>query len=246
MRTLIGASTRAVISSVATAAFAAVALASWDIALAIMVVLVLLFAWGWPQLLALPAFTGTRVLLLVVAAAAFAAVWLTGDLTALTLVGALAVVAAFVREFARRDGRPRLIESLAASATGIVVVVSAAGWVAVGEGPLQLTVVLTAAVTLAAGSACAALHLPPWPHAIVTILAATGIGIGAGFVLPDELGYVVSGLVGFAAGLLSAALHALLGRYPSAGRPAAAVAAAVLPVAVVGIPVYVLLRFFLV
>ncbi|TGO05680.1 hypothetical protein [Serinibacter arcticus] len=245
MRTLIGASTRAVISSVATAAFAAVALVSWDAALAIMVVLVLVFAWGWPQLLALPAFTGTRVLLALTAVAAFAAVWFSGDLRHLTLVAALAVVAAFVREFARRDGRPRLIESLAASAAGIVVIVSAAGWVAIGDGPEQLTVVLTAGVALAAGAACAAIHLPPWPHAILTIVAATVVGVGGGYFLP-EVGYVVAGLIGFSAGLLSAALHALLGRYPSAGRPAAALAAAVLPVAVVGIPVYVLLRFFLV
>lgn len=245
MRTLIGASTRAVISSVATAAFAAVALASWDAALAIMALLVLVFAWGWPQLLALPAFTGTRVLLALVAVAAFAAVWFSGDLRHLTLVAALAIVAAFVREFARRDGRPRLIESLAASAAGIVVIVSAAGWVAIGDGPEQLTVVLTAGVALAAGTACAAIHLPPWPHAILTIVAATVVGVGGGYFLP-EVGYVVSGLIGFTAGLLSAALHALLGRYPSAGRPAAALAAAVLPVAVVGIPVYVLLRFFLV
>lgn len=245
MRTLIGASTRAVISSVATAAFAAVALVSWDAALAIMVVLVLVFAWGWPQLLALPAFTGTRVLLALTAVAAFAAVWFSGDLRHLTLVAALAVVAGFVREFARRDGRPRLIESLAASAAGIVVIVSAAGWVAIGDGPEQLTVVLTAGVALAAGTACAAIHLPPWPHAILTIVAATVVGVGGGYFLP-EVGYVVAGLIGFSAGLLSAALHALLGRYPSAGRPAAAFAAAVLPVAVVGIPVYVLLRFFLV
>lgn len=245
MRTLIGASTRAVISSVATAVFAALALVSWEAALAVMALLVVLFAWGWPQLLALPAFAGTRILLLVVAAASFGAVWFTGDLTALTLVAAVSVIAAFVREFLRRDGRPRLVESLAASATGIVIVVSAAGWVAVGEGPLPLTVVLTAAVTLATGAACAALPLPPWPHAILTIVAATVVGVIGGAVLP-ELGYVVSGLIGLAAGLLSAALHALLGRYPSAGRPSAAVAAAVLPIAVVGIPAYVLLRFFLV
>lgn len=245
MRTLISASTRAVISSVATAAFTAVALVSWDLALAVMAALVLIFAWGWPQLLALPAFAGTRILLLVVAVAAFATVWITGDLSSLTLVTALAVVAAFIREFARRDGRPRLIESLAASATGIVVVVSAAGWVALGEGPLQLTLVLAAGVTLATGAACAAIHLRAWPHAVLTILAATAVGIVGGRVLP-ELGYVVSGLIGFAAGLLSASLHTLLGRYPSAGRPAAALSAAVLPIAVVGIPVYVLLRFFLV
>ena len=72
MRTLIGASTRAVISSVATAAFTALALLSWNAALAVMAVLVLIFAWGWPQLLALPAFLGTRVLLLLVAVASFA------------------------------------------------------------------------------------------------------------------------------------------------------------------------------
>ncbi|GMA30264.1 hypothetical protein [Litorihabitans aurantiacus] len=245
MRTLIGASTRAVVSSLATALLAVAALLAWEAALAVLALLVAIFAWGWPQLLALPAFTGTRVLLALVAAASFAAVTLTGDIRLLTLVAALGVVAAFVREFARRDGRPRLIESLAASAAGIAVVVSAAGWVAVGESPTSLTVVLTAAVALAAGSACAAIHLPPWPHALLTIAAATGVGIGGGYFLP-EVGYVVSGLLGLSAGLLSAALHALLGRYPSAGRPAAALAAAVLPVAVVGIPVYVLLRFYLV
>ena len=74
---------------------------------------------------------------------------------------------------------------------------------------------------------------------------SVGLGVAGGLILPgiDEL---VGGLIGACTGLLSAALHVLLGRYPSAGRPWAAISAALLPLVVIGVPVYVLLRFYLV
>lgn len=245
MATLISAPTRAVMSSVVAAAFAALYYVSWPAAMGFLIIAVGLFAWGWPTLLALPTRAGLRVLLIAVTAAAFGVVFATGDLSYLTLVTAGAIIGAFGRELLRRDGRPRLVESLSASMSGIAVIVSAAGWAAIGEGQIQVAVVLTAAVTLAAGSTISALHLKPWPHAIVAIAFSVGLGVVGGQILPG-IDTLVGGLIGACTGLLSAALHVLLGRYPSAGRPWAAISAALLPLVVIGVPVYVLLRFYLI
>ncbi|HCX85601.1 MAG TPA: hypothetical protein DHV14_10805 [Micrococcales bacterium] len=243
VRTL-GASTRAVVSAAAAALVAIASYAGTTAVLAVVAVLLLAFAWGWPRLVGLPVAGRRAVLLAVVAVLSLSAVLLTGDLEYLAVVAAAGVIGAFVLELTRDDGRPRLVDSLSASCAGVVVVVSGAGWVGMGRTPLEVAVVFTAAGTLAAGAACAAIHLPPWVHAGVTIVGATVVGAVAGLVLP-ELGYV-GAIIGFASGLLSAALHQLLGRYPAANRLVPALAAAVLPVVVVGVPVYVIARFYLV
>lgn len=243
MRTL-SASTRAVLSAAAAAALAVAASVSHVLANVVVGLLLLAFAWGWPRLVSLPA-TGRRgVLLGLVAGGGAVGVLASGDLRYLAVVAALGVMGSFVLELTRRDGRPRLVESLAASATGVVVVISGAAWLAMPQTPVGIAVVLTTAGTLAAGAACAAIHLPPWPHAVLTIVGATAVGGVAAFALP-ELSFV-GAIIGLASGLLSAALHQLLGRYPAAGRFGPALAAAALPVVVVGVPVYSLVRFYLV
>lgn len=238
------ASSRAALSAVVAAAFAVASYLSPIAGAAVMGVALLAFALGWPRLVALPAPGGRSLLLVLTAAAATAAVVLAGNLRYLAVVTAGAVIGSFLLELGRRDGRPRLVDSLAGSLSGVVVVVSGAAWFVIGDTPLAVAVVLTTAGALAAGSAFAAIPLPPWPHALLAIGGATAVGVVAGVVLPD-LSFV-GAAIGFAAGLLSAALHQILGRYPAAGRPWAALAAAVLPIVVVGVPVYALARFYLV
>lgn len=240
----LSASSRAVMSAAFAALLAVSTYLSHAVSDGVVIALMLIFAIGWPRLVDVPAVNQRRALLLGMVVVASVTVYLTQNLRLLAGVMALGVIASFILELARRDGRPRLVESLSASVAGLVVIVSGAGWLAMPHTELGVAVVLTTAGTLAAAAACAAIHLPPWPHAITTILGATAIGLVAALTLPGLRFVAVA--IGFATGLLSAALYQMLCKYAAAGRFSAALAAASLPVVVVGIPVYTLVRFFLV
>lgn len=236
-------SVRAVLSAVAAAAVAVGYVASPTVGGVVVCVLLAIFAVGWPQLVGLPIPWQRTALLLLAGAGAGWAVLASGNLRLLAIVGALGVIGAFVLELLRRDGRQRLVDSLSASVAGVVVLLSGAAWLGMGPDPIALAVVVTTAGTLAAGAAVSAIHLPPWPHALATIAAATILGAGAALALP-ELSWVAA-LIGLAAGLVSSSVHQALGRYRAARQPLAALAAAVLPVVIAGLPAYGLLRYFL-
>ncbi|MDQ1536085.1 MAG: hypothetical protein QOE58_478, partial [Actinomycetota bacterium] len=90
-------------------------------------------AWGWAGLLGLPSPRGTMVVLSVGSAGSIGTVLATRDDPFLAwmpaaLAGSLIVVV--LHQLARRDGRPRLVESIASTITAIAIVVSGAGLVA--------------------------------------------------------------------------------------------------------------------
>jgi len=211
---------------------------------ALLVLLVLAFAVGLPHLAGLPARTGSSVVIALAGVAAVVVVDLTrgepllGDLP---LVFAGAVLAAFVAELARRDGRERLVESVAGTVAGALVAVSAAGWLAAERTAAGDAVVVAGAVALAAGSALTALPLRGWSAAGASLGAATAAGLVAGAALP-VLGLLSGGLLGFGVGVLVAAADALFDRLPALEHRLAGWAVAVLPVAVTGILVYVVAR----
>src|SRR5699024_456726 len=97
---------------------------------------------------------------------------------------------------------------------------------------------------LTVASACTALPIPGWLGSATTIVLGLAAGLLVGSVI-DVVGLVTGGLIGLAAGVLTATVHALFGQFPSSERPTAALAAAMLPVAVSGIPVYVVGRLVL-
>lgn len=89
----------------------------------------LIIAWGWPKAAGLPSPKGAT-LVLAIAAALFIGVvmaaetdpylrWASGAL-------ALGLVAIFLQQLLRRDGRPRLVESVMGTSLGLVVLASAA------------------------------------------------------------------------------------------------------------------------
>lgn len=204
-----------------------------------------LFSVGWPSLLGLPTRRGAVAVLLLTAASAVAVVELTADVAWLALVLAGAVLAGFVHELARRDGRPRLVESVSGVVAGSVVVVSAAGWLALGTGGAQVALLLTGAVTLAAASAVMAIPLPSPYSSVLTITLTALVGVGVGYLLVT-VGMTTGVLVGLAAGVLTATVHHLFGQFPASGRLWPAISAAMLAVAVSGLPVYVVGRVLLV
>ncbi len=84
----------------------------------------LVVAWGWAPLLGLPSPRGTSTVLAVGVAACVGAAALTTDDPFLEWIpGALAValIGAFLHQLLRRDGRPRLTESVAGSGAGLAI-----------------------------------------------------------------------------------------------------------------------------
>ncbi|WP_298454811.1 hypothetical protein [uncultured Cellulomonas sp.] len=237
-------STRAVVTA-AVAALVAVAASLGEVALVVLAaVLALAVAAGWPGLADAPARRGAgAVIALGGLGGVLAVTFTTGEpyLRELPEVLALAVVLAFLHELVRRDGRERLVESVAAVVSGVLVAASVAGWVAAGRTTGGEPVVVTGALALAVGSAVSAVHLAGWLSALVTIVAAAGAGAGGGALLP-EVDVLPGALIGVAVGILIATLHRLFDRLPVMRRRWPAVAGAVLPVTVTGILVYVVGR----
>jgi hypothetical protein len=92
-----------------------------------------IIAWGWAGLLGLPSPRGTTLVLAVGSAGAIGTVLATREDPFLAwMPAALAgsMIVAFLHQLARRDGRPRLVESIASTITAIAIVVSGASLVA--------------------------------------------------------------------------------------------------------------------
>nr|NLD40949.1 hypothetical protein [Actinomycetales bacterium] len=162
----------------------------------------------------------------------------------LTVVLAFGVVGTFLQQMFRRDGRPRLAESVSVAVSGIIVVISVAGWItAVSQvDGLPLVLVTAAALALAAGS----MYLPgPSSIAVIAACAApTVVAALLGGLLPG-VEPVPAALLGFAAGTMVAATHILFLRFRSLPLPSTGLAAAVLAPLALGLPVAQLAAFVL-
>jgi len=233
-----GGSTRGVVTAALTAVLAVSAMWHWPMVVVVALSIVVL-AGGWPRLLDLPVITGPGVVIALSGLASLAVVTLTGSVDAVTVVVGLAVAAAFVQEMLRRDGRPRLVESVAGTVAGSVVAASAALWPALGDSRPATAVVVTAAAALAAGATCTALPLRTQVVAPLAMVVAGGAGLAAGALLP-YVGTLVGGATGLVAGILTTTVHVVLGRFPAATRPLPALAAAALPLMLAGAPTFML------
>ncbi|MHB1064955.1 MAG: hypothetical protein ACYC1Z_10810 [Georgenia sp.] len=228
--------TRASVTALGAALVAVAGYVSPTALTVVVLVLSLTFAAGWPRLVELPTNRGGSVVIALTALAALATARF-GSVTMLATVMGLAVVGAFAHQMLRRDGRPRLVESIAGIVTGGVVVVSAAGWVTGAGGPVHQALVVTAAATIAAAAAGTAIPAPLRLGGTLATVVAGAVGLLTGYLLAS-VGMLPGGLVGLATGVLTAALHVLFGQFPASGRLRPALAAALLVVLVVGVPVY--------
>jgi hypothetical protein len=232
--------------SVVTAALAAAAALAGFLhpiaLLALAVALVLAVAVGWPELAGLPFRPGSAVVVALAGVGGVFAVRYTGTgLSGLAVVLACALLLAFVNELLRRDGRVRMVESVAGTVAGGVLAVCTACWVATEELNGGEALVVSGALALAVGSAVAAFELPRWASAVLTAVAAAGAGALAGWLLP-EIHVEVGAILGVAVGVLVAALDALFDQLVELKRVLPAVSAATLPVAVSGAVVYIVGR----
>jgi hypothetical protein len=126
-----------------------------------------------------------RLLVVAAALAADVAVLRTDETRPMAHVApvlALALLAAFVQQLLRRDGRDRLSGSLTATGSAVAVAGLGAAWPAVGisRDGTALAVVAAAAVALAPAADLAGgrLRLPRWVSAVAAALATAAVALG--------------------------------------------------------------------
>jgi hypothetical protein len=207
----------------------------------VVVVLVAATAVGWSALLHLHARAASGIVVGLVGLGSVATVAATGGepvLRHLPVVVAMGILLAFVNELARHDPREAVVENVAGVVCGVVVAVSCAGWIAAGRSDEGAALVVSGAVALAVAGVVCSTPLRGWAGAVTAVVLAVVAGGAVADVLPDVTmaAGVWAGLVG---GLLVAAVDAIIGHLPAGRGWWASLAAAVLPVAVGGILVFV-------
>lgn len=195
------------------------------------------FAVGWPALVGVPAQRGSSIVIAAAALAAVLVVVISHSPAYLSLVLAFGVTAAFLQQMLRRDERHRLVEGMSATVTGIVVVTSGSGWILAFSDRVGDEAILIALAALVLAAAITALPSNTLILAGVAGLTGAGFGVGFGVLMPN-----MTLLTGFLAGLVSGGMmaltHVVLGGFPAVNRWRVAMAAALLPVLVLGIPLH--------
>jgi hypothetical protein len=226
-------------------AFAGPALVAISVALAAGVM-----AWGWSGLLGLPSPRGTALVLAIGSIAAIGTVLATRtDPYLAWMPAALAgsVIIAFLHQLARRDGRPRLVESVGSSVTAIAIVVSGASFVALPRTPdgpwlvaLAASAMAVSALTdMVGGSARLRAWLLP-----LAMLAGGVAAIIVGVTIAS-IGWGPSALIGVLAAGISHAIRRALAMLPTISGPRSQLVSASASVLISGVVVYVVGRFFL-
>lgn len=195
------------------------------------------YGFGWARLMDVPSSAGVFRVVALTALLMGAAVFATGALDLLAFVAAVGVILSFLHQMMRRDGRPRLAETLAADLTGITVAASATGWMLAASGNAGLEVVLTATAVLFSAAAVTLLRAPSSRVALVAGGLAGTVGVLVGLLMPT-IGWLAGLLVGVVGGSLVSFSHLLFSTFPASGHRRAAVAAALMPVLSLGVPVH--------
>ena len=197
----------AVGSTIALSALVALTGYAHPLLVALAIVLAgLVLAWGWPVLLGLPSRFGTTVVLVIGTVACTAASAFATDEPFLRWVpAALAVslIAAFLHQLLRRDGRPRLTESVAASGAGLAVIASGVAYIPLPHtrGGSQTLAVAMAALAFAALAdlAVPTARLRAWALPLAMVaggVAGLAVGLQAGRPSPATgalIGVLVAG-----------------------------------------------------
>ncbi len=208
---------------------------------------VLVLAIGWAVLLDLPDPRGTAVVVAVTgwAALAVADANRAQDRPLATFAGvvAFAVLAAFAHELLRRDGRPRLVESVTGTFSGQVVALLAAGWVLLPAAAAGVAAVAVAAVAVGAARLVSAIPLPQRLTGWVELVVGGGAGAGAAVLLtPDTLQAGVSAAISVA--VVVAVVDRLLATVVAVRTPLGMLSGGAAPVTTVGMVAYTVVRLF--
>ena len=207
-------------------------------------------AWGWPGLLGLPSPRGTVFVLAAGSAAAIGTVLATTAdpfLSWMPAALACSMIVAFVHQLARRDGRPRLVESIASNITAIAIVVSGAALVALPRTPQGDWVVAISASAMAASALTdlvgGSRRLRAWLLPLA-MLAGGIVAIVVGITVAD-VGWGAAALLGVLAAGISHATRRALSMLPSISAPRSQLVSASASVLTGGLVIYVVGRYFL-
>jgi hypothetical protein len=228
----------------AISAFAGPLLVSVAVALAAGVIV-----WGWAGLLLLPSPRGTALVLAVGSTAAIGTALATRtDPFLAWMPAALAgsLIVSFFHQLARRDGRPRLVESVASTATALAIVVSGASLVVLprslhGDWVVALAssaVAASALTDLAAGRRQVRAWLLP-----LAMLAGGVAAIVVGVTL-GGIGWGPCALLGVLAAGVSHAVRRVLAMLPAITGSRSQLVSASASVLTGGVVVYVVGRSF--
>lgn len=209
----------------------------------------LVLAWGWPSLLGSPSRIGSTLVLALTTVACVASVALTTSdpfLRYLPVAIAGSLLVAFLHQLLRRDGRPRLSESVAITASGIAIIASGAAFVPLpltyqGVDPLTVAVSAIAAasmVDLRSGRTNQRAWLLP-----MAMLAGGLAAVVAAYFLKAP-GLAPALLIGVAVAAVSHALRRVLAVLPPIVGAKGRLVSAASSVLVCGMVTYVLSRAF--
>ena len=167
----------------------------------------LVVAWGWAPLLGLPSPRGTSAVLAVGVAASVGAAALTTDdpfLDWIPAALAVSLIGAFLHQLLRRDGRPRLTESVAGSGAGLAILSMGVAYIplprTLGGSETLAAAMAALALSALADLATASRRLRPWALPIAMVLggaAATVVGLLDGRPDPASaalIGVLVAGI----------------------------------------------------
>lgn len=206
-------------------------------------------AWGWAGALNLPTPRGTVGTIVVGGLALVSSVVVQDDVPRLTWVPAalgLAMIAAFVHQLFRRDGRPRVVESVSAVVLALGLLACGVLLVPPASTPEGVSLVL-GALAAAAASALTDL-LGRWPAMTTWLTAAAMAAGGAAAVLVAlalSAPWTTWLLVGVAAGALSQAMRQVLCELPTMAHARPRLVTAVASVLVAGLVPYLVALVFL-
>lgn len=206
-------------------------------------------AWGWAGLLGLPSPRGTGAVLL----GGTVALCLTTVLTStdpflrwVPAAFAVSLIGAFAHQLARRDGRPRLVESVASTTTGLAVIASGAALVPLPRtfGGNDVVAIAVAAVVVSAVTDLAGRweRMSAW---LLPLAMAAGAVVAVAVSAPgDQLTWGPAALLGLAAAGVSHAVRRVLSVLPAMTGARPQLVAASASVLSCGVVVYVVSRIF--
>ncbi|MDO5724367.1 MAG: hypothetical protein Q4P33_08255 [Flaviflexus sp.] len=197
-------------------------------------------ALGWPFLLELPN-PGTARRVMIVAAIVSAPVCYFGTIRTLAFAAGGVVVAGFIEEMLRRDGRPRLLEQISGTVSGGLLVLVGAVWtrvVMLSADGAEISWVVCAG--LAAAIACE-FPVPRHHRHLRPAAAMIGACVGTVLIAPAIfLGWPRMILAALGTGIIVALLDSVLRRLPPATHRRPAIATAVVPAGGAGILAFIL------
>ncbi len=204
-------------------------------------------AWGWPALLGIPSRRGTSLVLAFTTAVCVLTVAFTDVdpfLQWMPAAIAVSLVMAFMHQLLRRDGRPRLTESVVGAAAGIAIIASGVSYAALpksfggertlGAGLAALGV--AALVDLLIGSRPLRRWLLPMA------MALGGAAAVAAALLAGRPSLAVAAFIGVWVAGISHALRRLLNVLPAISTARSQLVSAAASVLVCGVVVYVIAR----